>query len=58
MTVDARSASTSPRVTWHCLEKRRRRFEAPQHPYKGELQATATYRFPKQAFNMPTEQYY
>ena len=62
--------------TWHCLAKRRWRFEAPQLPYRSRVTGTselpsmhlalpretpeafqgnpATYRFPKQALDMPT----
>ena len=45
--------------TWHCLEKRRRRFGVSRHPntrIDAELQATATYRFPQQALksHIPT----
>ena len=53
MTVDARSASTTPRVTVHALGTASRNAEGvSRHPntrIEGELQATATYRFPQQA---------
>ena len=53
MTVDARSASTTPRVTVHALGTASRNAEGvSRHPSSridAELQATATYRFPQQA---------
>ena len=53
MTVDARSASTTPRVTVHALGTASRTAEGvSRHPstrIDAELQATATYRFPQQA---------
>ena len=89
MTVDARSASTSPRVTvhalgtasrnaggvsrhpnsridtelqappsyrpgtWHCLETRRRRFEAPQHPYRRRVTGPNNIPLPPTGLNEP-----
>ena len=53
MTVDARSASTTPRVTVHALGTASRNAEGvSRHPdtrIDAELQAKATYRFPQQA---------
>ena len=53
MTVDARSALTTPRVTVHALGTASRNAEGvSRHPntrIEGELQATATFRFPQQA---------
>ena len=40
MTVDVKRVDQPPSYgpcTWHCLEKRQRRFEAPQHPYRSRV---------------------
>ena len=52
VTVDARSATTTPRVTVHALGTASRNAGVSRHPntrIDAELQATATYRFPQQA---------
>ena len=39
--------------TWHCLEKRRRRFEAPQHPYRRRVTGHSNIPLPRTGLKEP-----
>ena len=39
--------------TWHCLEKRRRRFEAPQHPYRRRVTGPSNIPLPPTGLKEP-----